>query len=161
MTASCYFNLLWVLSLLREIFLRDLHFPFSLANTSKVSILLCTNSRRLKVCRCLWGGTKYIFNVLASIYLFFAMSWLATENFSCQWLQNKHFPIPVLLGTQELSLSEVFRALDIFRGVDNVHFYCLYVYLFDYRDLVIAWRRDVPWEWLDHAWRFSVFPFFK
>ena len=35
---------------------------------------------------------------------------------------------------QELSLSEVFRALAIFGGVNNVHFYCLYVCLFDYRD---------------------------
>lgn len=103
------------------------------------------------------GLARYIFNVFGSIYLFVVMSWLATENFSCQWLQNKHFPIPVLPGTQELSLSEVFRALAIFGGVNNVHFYCLYVCLFDYRDSWLPEEGMVRTRWE----KFSFFPFFK
>ena len=50
-------------------------------------------------------------------------------------------PIPVLSGTQKLSLIDVFRALDIFGGVNNVRFYCLYVYQFDYREFLIVRRR--------------------
>ena len=86
------------------------------------------------------GLTRYVFNVFASIYFFVVMSWLAKERIFLVsgYKTNTSRPIPVLPGTQELSLSEVLRALDIFGGVNNVHFYCLFVYLFDYRDFVIA-----------------------
>lgn len=56
------------------------------------------------------------------------------REFFLSVITKQTLPIPVLPGTQELSLSEVFRALAIFGGVNNVHFYCLYVCLFDYRD---------------------------